>query len=63
MDNVKILRLNELFEKAVAQQASRNESKELKALYTEYIEFGRNKPAPVHLVSSKAHLFEHRPAS
>ncbi len=41
MDDVKANRLNELFEKMVSEHASRAEQVELKHLYTEFIENGR----------------------
>ena len=42
MDDVKLNRLNELFEKMVSQNANRAEESELKHLYSEFIENGRD---------------------
>mgnify|MGYP000536308569 CR=1 FL=1 len=43
MSKEKLLRLQELFEKMVSECASELERRELKSLYREYINFGRNK--------------------
>ena len=43
MSKEKIVRLQELFEKMVAECANDIERKELKTLYQEYINFGRSK--------------------
>tara|TARA_B110001452_G_C14821210_1_gene286706 strand:- start:266 stop:451 length:186 start_codon:yes stop_codon:yes gene_type:complete len=41
MDNNKVCRMSMLFEKMVAQNATTKEQRELKSLYSEYIEDGR----------------------
>jgi uncharacterized protein YnzC (UPF0291/DUF896 family) len=41
MDQNKLTRLNVLFEKVVSDKANVNEQRELKALYQEYINEGR----------------------
>lgn len=58
MDKIKIARLNNLFEKMVVEQASINECSELKNLYSEYIDEGRNIVAihPTVFTNTQHHL-------
>lgn len=50
MDTQKICQLNQLFEKMVADEASREEKFELKHLYSEFINDGRDKALPQNTV-------------
>jgi len=52
MDNVKLNRLNELFEKMVSQNANWAEESELKHLYSEFIDDGRK---AVHFNQADSH--------
>lgn len=53
MDATKANRLNELFEKMVADRASKSECKELAHLYSEFIDDGREYQQPKRVVNQK----------
>lgn len=50
MDTQKISQLNQLFEKMMADEASREEQFELKHLYSEYINDGRDNLLPPNTI-------------
>lgn len=53
MDATKADRLNELFEKMVAERASKSECIELADLYSEFINDGREYQYPKNVVSQR----------
>ena len=55
MDQNKLTRLNILFEKVVSDRANCNERRELKSLYHEYIDDGREVGLPVQEASHFQH--------
>ncbi|WP_157470925.1 hypothetical protein [Colwellia sp. PAMC 20917] len=55
MEQRKLNRLNDLFEKAVADKANLIERRELKVLYQEYIDDGREITLPIQNVIYPQH--------
>ena len=55
MDKNKLTRLNHLFEKVVSEKANIKERRELKALYQEYIDDGREIGLPVQQTTQYHH--------
>jgi hypothetical protein len=55
MDQNRLMRLNDLFEKVVSDKANINERRELKALYQEYIDDGREIGLPVQQATQYHH--------
>jgi hypothetical protein len=55
MDQNRLMRLNDLFEKVVSDKANINERRELKALYQEYIDDGREIVVPVQQATQYHH--------
>tara|TARA_R110001592_G_scaffold37251_32_gene124436 strand:- start:6596 stop:6814 length:219 start_codon:yes stop_codon:yes gene_type:complete len=55
MEQRKLIRLNDLFEKAVADKANVIERRELKVLYQEYIDDGREIVLPVQVAIYHQH--------
>ena len=55
MDKNRLTRLNHLFEKVVSEKANIKERRELKALYQEYIDDGREIGVPVQQTTQYHH--------